>query len=70
MQLHKIDEIEWCAESQARNFVRTYKDNEVEAEEEKKLYVARAKESLPFGMHIRKAAYSAAFGKDGSHPVL
>lgn len=31
-------------------------------EEEKKLVVARPKESLPFGMKIREAAHKAAFG--------
>ena len=31
-------------------------------EEEKKLIVARPKESLPFGMKIREAAHKAAFG--------
>jgi hypothetical protein len=31
-------------------------------EEEKKLVVARPKESMPFGMKIREAAHKAAFG--------
>ena len=31
-------------------------------EEEKKIVVARPKESLPFGMKIREAAHKAAFG--------
>jgi len=34
------------------------------------LHVARTRESIPFGMNIRKAAYKAAFGKNGAHPVL
>lgn len=50
-------------------FVRAYVDNEVE-EEDKKLHVERTRESMPFGMHIRKAAYKAAFGVEGSNPVL
>ena len=42
--------------------MHAYEDNETEMEEEKKLVVARPKESLPFGMNIREAAHRAAFG--------
>ena len=43
-------------------FTCTYEDNEVYfPEEEKKFEVARTKESLPFGMNIRKAAYKASY---------
>lgn len=43
-------------------FTTTYVDNEIYfAEEEKKFEVARTKESLPFGMNIRKAAYKASY---------
>lgn len=59
----------WCKESRSQLFVRAYVDNEVE-EEDKKLHVERTRESMPFGMHIRKAAYKAAFGVEGSNPVL
>ena len=51
-------------------FVRTYKDNEVDHEEEKKLHVARTRERGPYGMNIRRAAYRAYFGAHGSHPIL
>ena len=46
-------------------FARTYKDNEESDEEEKKgkTKAARSRESLPFGLNIRKAAYKAAFGQ-------
>jgi len=65
---HREDEREkiWAKECQGRTFSRSYKDNEVDHEEEKKLYVRRTKESLPFGMNIRKAAYKATFGKTTS----
>ena len=48
--------------------MHAYEDNETEMEEEKKLVVARPKESLPFGMNIRQAAHKAAFGgsKEGA----
>ena len=32
--------------------------------------VAKTRDSIPFGMNIRKAAYKAAFGTSGSHPIL
>ena len=48
-------------ESQTQSFARSYVDNEND-EEEKGLKVARTRESLPFGMNIRKAAYKAAIG--------
>ena len=34
------------------------------------LKVARPKDSMPFGMHIRKAAAKAAFGAVGGNPIL
>lgn len=52
----------WREESKTYSFARSYKDNETDMEEEKKLVVARPKESLPFGMKIREAAHKAAFG--------
>ena len=56
------DEIRWREESKNKLFTCTYVDNEVYfAEEEKKFEVARTKESLPFGMNIRKAAYKASY---------
>lgn len=69
--MHVADPSEqaWRSESKQRLFVRTYFDNEVE-EEDKRLQVRRTRESMPFGMNIRKAAYKAAFGVSGSHPVL
>lgn len=41
--------------------------------EEKKLNlnVARTRESLPFGLKIREAAYKASYGRhDSNHPIL
>ena len=52
----------WREESKNQAFARAYQDNETDMEEEKKLVVARPKESLPFGMKIREAAHKAAFG--------
>ena len=67
---HKTDlqELAWKEESKQQKFTRTYRDNEVDMEEEKGTKAARTRESLPFGMNIRKAAYKAAFGT--SAPAL
>lgn len=56
------EEQAWREESKNQAFVHAYEDNETDMEEEKKLVVARPKESLPFGMKIREAAHKAAFG--------
>ena len=56
------DELRWREESKNKLFISSYVDNEVYfAEEEKKFEMARTKESLPFGMNIRKAAYKASY---------
>ena len=64
LTLHKTSAVElvWKEESKTQSFCYDYKDNEVDMEEEKKLIVARPKESMPFGMKIREAAHKAAFG--------
>ncbi len=52
--------MEWKKESKERAFTRTYVDDEIE-DEEKKIHVRRTRESIPFGGHIKKAAFKAAF---------
>ena len=58
------DRPEWKAESKGRLFAHAYKDKEfaLTSEEEKKMMVARPRDSIPFGMNIRKAAHKATFG--------
>lgn len=60
-----MDRPEWIQESNSRSFAYPYVDKEtgLTCEEEKKMKVARPRDSLPFGMHIRKAAHSAIIGE-------
>ena len=51
--------------------MRSYKDNEVDNEEEEKLHMTQAALPMkPFGLNIRKAAYKATFGSGNSYNVL
>jgi len=50
-------------------FCHAYKDEEVDVEEEKKLYVRPTRDSLPFGGQIKKAAFKATFGEK-ANPAL
>ena len=72
LSIHKqSEEVKLSAKlTRHQRFVRKYRDNEVDHEEEKKLHVASTRERGPYGMNIRKAAYRAYFGSRGSHPVL
>lgn len=63
--LKQMEGPEMAVECQQRQFAYTYVDNETmltEEEEKKIAKVARTKDSLPFGMHIKKAAHKATFG--------
>jgi molybdate-binding protein len=62
--LKATDRPEWKAESRGRLFAHAYKDKEfaLTSEEEKKMAVSRTRDSIPFGMNIRKAAHTATFG--------
>lgn len=57
-------------ESKGQLFAHSYVDNETQMPEEKKLHVARTRESIPFGMNIRAAAYEAAYGKHMNNNIL
>ena len=64
------DEQVMCQQTKLQSFARSYKDNEVDHEEEKKLKVARCRDSMPFGMNIRNAAHKAAYGTDGGSSMV
>ena len=56
------DEQVICDQIKQQTFTRAYVDNETYLEEEKQQKVAKARDSMPFGMNIRKAAYKASIG--------
>lgn len=72
INLHRTmpDEQVMCQQTKLQSFARSYKDNEVDHEEEKKLKVARCRDSMPFGMNIRNAAHKAAYGTDGGSSMV
>ena len=62
--LHEgTEERSYREESRTQSFARSYKDNEVDNEEEEKMHMTQAALPMkPFGLNIRKAAYKATFG--------
>jgi len=62
--LKSSDRPEWKEESKKQLFAHSYQDHEfaLTCEEEKKMQVARPRDSIPFGMNIRNAAHKAQFG--------